>query len=583
MGTARVLVPAHLRQYIVEQDYEQYTEMDHAVWRFVLLQTHAHLKGTAHPAYESGLSATGIGVERIPRIDEMNEKLSRFGWGAVCVDGFIPPRAFQGFQANRILPIAAEIRTAEHLAYTPAPDIIHEAAGHAPILSEPEYAAFIQEIGATAEKAFTNPADRAVFDAIHALSELKENPGTTEEQVAIAQRVLGRALGNVTEVSESARMARLYWWTAEYGLIGTPGDYRLYGAGLLSSLGESRSCHDSSVRKIPLSSGCIEFDYDITQAQPHLFVARSFEHLREVLSEVSATLACRVGGAEALQTALKSDELGTLTFESGIDVIGTLSGVEPSKGTPCVVQLKGAVALARSGALLEGIRCPNEYVVPFGRLRGGGSPAALSVEEIERRAAPERFQLEFESGVRVTGMLRGVRAIDEHIRIILLERFELTLPSQRVFRSQSLYPLILAHHLPKVRAGAPPTYFGTSAPSLARVPRPRWLSPRDLRLVRLYEEAMEAWRALAGGALVATFERIHGELEREYPDDWLLRWNLLESLTKIAQSGPLSSQISAKLELLEAQYLHRVPIASGLASIRAMGQASGEGAIGSRN
>src|SRR5690606_3091385 len=112
---------AHLRRYIVEQDYAQYTEIDHAVWRFVLLQTYGHLQHTAHPAYKTGLAATGIGIERIPRIEETNQKLSAFGWGAVCVDGFIPPRAFQGFQAAGLLPIAAEMRSVEHLAYTPAP------------------------------------------------------------------------------------------------------------------------------------------------------------------------------------------------------------------------------------------------------------------------------------------------------------------------------------------------------------------------------------------------------------------------------------------------------------------------------
>src|SRR5690349_12480216 len=125
-------VPPHLRQFVVEQDYARYTGVDQAVWRFVLLQTRSRLIETAHPAYRNGFEATGISVERIPSIAEMNDRLARFGWGAVCVDGFIPPRAFQEFQARGILPIAADMRTLAHLAYTPAPDIIHEAAGHAP-------------------------------------------------------------------------------------------------------------------------------------------------------------------------------------------------------------------------------------------------------------------------------------------------------------------------------------------------------------------------------------------------------------------------------------------------------------------
>ncbi|HEY0465603.1 MAG TPA: hypothetical protein VGC79_15420, partial [Polyangiaceae bacterium] len=129
-------VPHDLRRFVVEQDYAQYNEVDQAVWRFVLLQTYQRLQHTAHPAYRDGLAQTGISVERIPRISEMSACLARFGWSAVCVDGFIPPRAFQEFQAASILPIAADMRSIDHLTYTPAPDIIHEAAGHAPILPD---------------------------------------------------------------------------------------------------------------------------------------------------------------------------------------------------------------------------------------------------------------------------------------------------------------------------------------------------------------------------------------------------------------------------------------------------------------
>jgi phenylalanine-4-hydroxylase len=99
-------VPPHLRHLIVQQDYSRYTAIDQAVWRFVLLQTHARLKATAHPAYSEGLAQTGISVERIPSIREMDEHLAPFGWGAVCVDGFIPPRAFVELQSLSILPIA---------------------------------------------------------------------------------------------------------------------------------------------------------------------------------------------------------------------------------------------------------------------------------------------------------------------------------------------------------------------------------------------------------------------------------------------------------------------------------------------
>src|SRR5215469_15863516 len=177
-------VPAHLRRFVVQQDYAQYDAVDQAVWRFVLLQTHARLVETAHPAYRDGLAATGIYVERIPSIEEMNERLGRFGWGAVCVDGFIPPRAFQEFQSLGILPIAADMRTREHLVYTPAPDIIHEAAGHAPILPDPTYSDYLRRIGEIGRQAFTVPEEARVDRAIRALSEVKEDLSKTPDEVS---------------------------------------------------------------------------------------------------------------------------------------------------------------------------------------------------------------------------------------------------------------------------------------------------------------------------------------------------------------------------------------------------------------
>ena len=307
-------VPAHLRRFVVEQDYSQYTAVDQAVWRFVLLQTHARLVETAHPAYRDGLAATGISVERIPSINEMNDKLARFGWGAVCVDGFIPPRAFQEFQARGILPIAADMRTRDHLVYTPAPDIIHEAAGHAPILPDSSYAAYLRRIGEIGEKAFTVPEEGRVFQAIYTLSEVKEDPSTTPETLERVEAELEAALASVTETSEAARLSRLYWWTSEYGLVGRTDDYKLYGAGLLSSLGESHSCHDPSVRKLPLEESCTDVSYDITKPQPQLFVARDFEALHEVLERVSRTLSFTIGGALALERAIRSRELASVRF-----------------------------------------------------------------------------------------------------------------------------------------------------------------------------------------------------------------------------------------------------------------------------
>src|SRR3954471_8509079 len=159
MAHATSAVPLHLRRFVVEQDGAAYNAIDQAVWRFVLLQMHARLVETAHPVYREGLAATGLSVDRIPSVAEMNDRMSRVGWGAVCVDGFIPPRAFQEFQARGLLPIAADLRGREHIAYTPAPDPLPEAAGPAPILTEPAYASSLRRIGEIGKLAFTLPEE----------------------------------------------------------------------------------------------------------------------------------------------------------------------------------------------------------------------------------------------------------------------------------------------------------------------------------------------------------------------------------------------------------------------------------------
>src|SRR5207237_1455132 len=123
------LLPKHLLQFAVDQRYEEYTPVDHAVWRFIMRQNIFFLKEYAHKVYFQGLLDTGISFERIPRIEEMNDILGRIGWGAVAVDGFIPPAAFMEFQAYKVLVIACDMRQIHHIEYTPTLDIVHEDDG----------------------------------------------------------------------------------------------------------------------------------------------------------------------------------------------------------------------------------------------------------------------------------------------------------------------------------------------------------------------------------------------------------------------------------------------------------------------
>lgn len=397
-------IPDHLQPYIAEQDPSLYTAMDHAGWRYILRVSKSFFKENAHPKYLAGLEETGISTERIPLISEMDARLRRFGWRAVGVCGFIPPAVFMEFQSLGILPIACDMRQMDHLAYTPAPDIVHEAAGHAPIIADPEYSAYLRAYGQVARKAIFSSKDMAVYEAIRHLSDTKEDPASTSTQIAEAQARLERAVADVDYVSEATLLARMNWWTVEYGLVGDPSRPLIYGAGLLSSVGESFNCLRDQVRKLPLTLDCINVSYDITRPQPQLFVAADFPTLTRRLEEFSELMAFKRGGIEGLTKAKMAGTVTTAELDSGVQISGVLKDFRlDARGEPAYLQYAGPTQLAHQDLELSG-QGPRHHAegfgTPVGKLAGSGkSPSDLS--ETELRSVSE---LKFESGVTVRGV-----------------------------------------------------------------------------------------------------------------------------------------------------------------------------------
>jgi phenylalanine-4-hydroxylase len=316
-------IPSYLRRYTADQDYSLYTYEDQAVWRFIMRQLYDFLKDHAHPAYKEGLSKTGISIEEIPKISEMDKKLQEYGWRAVGVSGFIPPAAFMSLQAHKILPIACEIRTMDHILYTPAPDIVHEAAGHAPILIDPDFTNYLTSYGEVAAKAIISSEDLALYEAIRDLSDAKEHPQSTPDQIKSAEKHLEHVSSNMTYVSEAQFLGRMNWWTAEYGLIGPLDNPKIYGAGLLSSIGEAKN----SLKKpkhLPFNIDCLKYTYDITEQQPQLFVVEKFEDLQSTLKEMEADMAFSHGGERGLIKAKQAKSVCTVVLENGKTYSGVL-------------------------------------------------------------------------------------------------------------------------------------------------------------------------------------------------------------------------------------------------------------------
>src|SRR5215470_2200045 len=339
--------PKHLLQFAVDQRYDDYTSVDHAVWRFIMRQNIFFLKEYANKVYFQGLLNTGISFERIPRIEEMNDILAKIGWGAVAVDGFIPPAAFMEFQAYKVLVIACDMRQIHHIEYTPAPDIVHEAAGHAPIIVDREYSNYLQRFGEVGAKAMSSKKDFELYQAIRHLSILKERPNVDAKEVDEATKVVEHRQKNLGAPSEMALLSRLHWWTVEYGLIGALEEPKIYGAGLLSSIGESVSCLEPQVKKIPYSIEAQTCAFDITTKQPHLFVCSHFQHLKNVLEEFASKMAFQVGGLEGINKAIECNNVATCQYLSGLQVTGVFDEViVDRKKTPIYLHAKGPCGLA---------------------------------------------------------------------------------------------------------------------------------------------------------------------------------------------------------------------------------------------
>ena len=418
-------LPLHLRKYIVPQVYENYTPVDHAVWRYVMRQNYSYLKNVAYYPYIPGLKKAGLTIEKIPSLQEINDALTDIGWGAVTVDGFIPPAAFMEFQAYRVLVIAADIRQLEHIEYTSAPDIIHESAGHAPIISDTKYNQYLSYLGSIGTKALFSSKDYALYESIRTLSILKEMPNVDQNELAEAEALVLYNQQNLGAPSEMALLSRLQWWTVEYGLIGPIDQPKIYGAGLLSSIGESASCMDPKVQKIEYTIDALTYGYDITKPQPQLFVTPTFQNLIDVLEQFESTMAYRVGGLESVSKAIECKNICTAVFSSGLQVSGVFSKVYTDANHAIkYINTQGPTSLAFKDQLLSGHGL-DYHAHGFGSPVGKLKDADKSLEEYTTEdlvsagfIVDQVIALVFENGIVVEGKLVGQTYMDD--KLILL-------------------------------------------------------------------------------------------------------------------------------------------------------------------
>src|SRR4029077_5289462 len=175
------------------------------------------------------------------------------------------------------------------------------------------------------------------------------------KEVEEATKLVEHRQKTLGEPSEMGLLSRLHWWTVEYGLIGTLENPKIYGAGLLSSIGESVSCLESAVKKIPYSIDAMNTAFDITTRQPQLFVCRDFQHLKDVLEEFASKMAYQVGGLEGVNKAIECQNVATCEYSSGLQVSGVFTEVlTVTKKQPIYLRTSGKTALALKDEELPG-------------------------------------------------------------------------------------------------------------------------------------------------------------------------------------------------------------------------------------
>jgi len=223
---------------LIPQDWQSYTPTEHATWDSLFARQVQMLPARVAPEFIDGLDILRLSRPGIPDFDELNERLvSATGWSVVAVPGLVPDEEFFDHLANRRFVAGRFIRTPEQMDYLQEPDIFHDVFGHVPLLANPVFADYMQAYGRGGQRA--------------------------------------AGLGAIR------RLARLYWYTVEFGLIRTEAGLRLYGAGIVSSYGESVfALDDPSPNRLGFNlARLMRTDYRIDDYQQSYFVIDSFEQL----------------------------------------------------------------------------------------------------------------------------------------------------------------------------------------------------------------------------------------------------------------------------------------------------------------
>jgi phenylalanine-4-hydroxylase len=473
------------------------------------------------------------------------------------------------FQAYNVLVIASDMRTLKDIEYTPVPDIIHESAGHAPIIANPEYSEFLRRLGQIGCRAISTSKDEDLHYAVRILTDLKTSQKSTPETISVAEQKV-KLLQDQQEISEMTAIRNLHWWSVEYGLIGSMDHFKIYGAGLLSSIGESKWCRTDEVKKIPYSIEAAWQNFDYTKPQPQLFVTPDFAHLSLVVEEYANKMALRRGGLDALQKLIDSKKMGTIELSTGIQVTGLFSKVfTADRDKVAYFSTVGETALAYREKELIGhgtLNHPSGFGSPVGKLKG----INLAIEDMYPRDLEaydiyegRQVKLEFEGGVTVEGIvITGVRNLQGKILMIRFKNCLVRHRDEILFTpDEGIYSMAVGKEVVSGFAGPADLDSFNLISHEINEEQPMAKIPQTKELEAAYQQVRSLRQSTALNSQDFT---ILDQLAAKYPKEWLL---LLECREVSSRSQDSSIKIRLTDHLNELA--HRQPeiahlIAEGL-------------------
>ena len=355
--------------------------------------------------------------------------------------------------------------------------------------------------------------------------------------------------------SEMALLSRLHWWTVEYGLIGTLEEPKIYGAGLLSSIGESASCMTINVKKISYDIDAINYSYDITKTQPQLFVTPTFQNLIDVLEQYADTMAFRVGGAGGLQKALDSKNTCTIVYSSGLQVTGTVTEFKVDKtGQPYFIKTTGPSALAVDNKELRGHDKDyhkDGFSSPVGKLKGHDKALeGFSIRELVDAGIIEGeiAILDFESGITVNGTVKSILINNDRVQLITFTDCTVKDKKGGVLFDPSwgVYDMAVGEKITSVFCGAADKDAFIEVPHKSTTGTHHvQYDNRTLELHKLYQQVRN--RRQVGGDY-GFLGNVWRKLQADHHDDWLCALEILELLEHENAEPQLAAQIGTFLK-----------------------------------